>query len=201
MSDYAPGSSAPRGANGIWAAQTFAVRGRAEICQKFTEGFPGRANAKSPMSTPAASGPRRPPTTPPQRPEFFRLPQAFSNQCVRPSGALRRQGRGLSNAVPWAVSPSPRGWTFGHVEVRSRRSAHPVPPARASSAFDRPELCDMASGEAETCLGNHLTIRFAPAVGHRAPPKLDQADGRKRDQTSRCRRLRDHTCSPGGNAP
>jgi hypothetical protein len=66
-----------------------------------------------------------------------------------------------------------------------------------------PGLCDMAPGEAETCLGKLTTLRSVSRhpAGHSAPPKLDQGDGRKRDQTSRCRRLRDHTCSPGGIAP
>jgi hypothetical protein len=79
----------------------------------------------------------------------------------------------------------------------------PLPPAGVSSAFDRPGLCDMAAGEAETCLGKLTTLR-----SFRASPralerhqKLDQVDGRKRDQTSRCRRFRYHTCSHEGIAP
>ena len=59
----------------------------------------------------------------------------------------------------------------------------------------------MAAGEAATCLGKLTAIVSRLPAGHRAPPKLDQADGRKRDQTSRCRRFRDDTSPPGGIAP
>jgi hypothetical protein len=48
---------------------------------------------------------------------------------------------------------------------------------------------------------NHLTIVSRRPAGHRAPPKPDQADGRKHEPTSCCRRFRDHTCPRGGIAP
>jgi hypothetical protein len=47
--------------------------------------------------------------------------QAFSNQVGGRSRALRRQGGGSARHAPGRVAV-PSGWTFGHVEVRSRRS-------------------------------------------------------------------------------
>jgi hypothetical protein len=80
------------------------------------------------------------------------------------AGAAAAEGIGLSKAIP----PGPcrrRPW-LGCVaaEGRSRRSARSSP--TRSSAFDRPGLCDMAAGEAETCLGKLTTLR-----SYRAGPR------------------------------
>jgi hypothetical protein len=67
--------------------------------------------------------------------------------------------RALQRHTHRAVSPSPLARMCrrrGAIPPQRAILSHPL---RVSSAFDRPGLCDVAAGEAETCLGKLTTLR------------------------------------------